>query len=1153
MGRSRVFRTSLLVGAVLCGLVVLYALAGFVLLPYAVERFASRHASEQLGLQLSFGDTDVNPFLLRVEAAGVRLAPLRAAQETAPQPKLEAERVVVDLAWSSFWRPGWSLSELALHGARASVVIGADGRIDWTRLVRRRTAQPAGPPPQLRFEHIVVRGGRLVVLDRSGGEGDALLTAIELDAHDLATHAPQDTAPGRYRLRATVAAGGGMSAHGTLALAPVLQSRGGWALADVKLPAVWPVLRAALDVEFGPVAATLDGSSTYAYEEAASAAGAPAFELQALSLRLGQVAWPPGAGAAAVLRLASLSADGGRLDLPRREVAFPQIALRDGAVRIGIDAQGQLDLPTPLMHASEPTAAHEPRSSATRGAEPGKRVGGWHARVDALRIDGVALHGADHSRSPPLALDIAAIGGRTGLTLEAGAAASPVIRLRGLQARLGDVRLSVAGNGNPEPLLDLDVIEVTGGTLDSAARRIEIEHIASQGGRLAFDLADRTAPRSGTSDGAGAGTSAGASGPAWDYAIGTVSAEGMAVDLRHSGFEPPIVYRAEVRSAMLDNMASAVDAPMRIGMNVGLDGGGTLQAEGTIAQGGTSAALDVQFEHLPLLPLQPLLAQRARAELRSGSLSAQARLTMNRAEDSGLTLRATGSAGLHTVRLDAAGSDDRLLSWQRLQAFGADFDSAKGLLRIARIELQEPGARLVIAADNSVNLGQVLRADAGSAKAAAPARGPPMAVAVERIDLRGGVVDFADLGLVLPFATRITQVHGSVVNIDTRRRERARVQASGEIEPFGSARVEGSLLPFAPRRYLDLDVVMKNVAMPPFSPYTATFAGRKVAEGRLWLDLDYHIENGQLLGRNDLRLSDFRLGERVAAPGAMDLPLDLAVALLTDSAGTIRLSVPVRGDIGKPRVDVGSLLRAAFANTLRRVVAAPFRAIAGLFGSGAGDGRELAQIEFAAGSDALLPPQREKLDVVGRAIAQRPQLRIVVVGPYASGADAEQLRRRAARRELAQMLGESAAPGKEPGLIAYAGEPTRHALQAMFVRYAGGQMSAPGCPSPAAGPSPEATGAVAEDRPYEALFECIAQAYPLPAAALPLLASRRAEAIRAYLVEHGAPEERVRTGRLQAVKVAGEGGVYAALAVEPAAAAQPLARAAETAQGARRD
>ena len=101
--------------------------------------------------------------------------------------------------------------------------------------------------------------------------------------------------------------------------------------------------------------------------------------------------------------------------------------------------------------------------------------------------------------------------------------------------------------------------------------------------------------------------------------------------------------------------------------------------------------------------------------------------------------------------------------------------------------------------------------------------------------------------------------------------------------------------------------------------------------------------------------------------------------------------------------------------------------------------------------------------------------------------------------------------------------------------------------------SPAATGAVAEDRPCEALFECIAQAYPLPDAALPLLASRRAEAISAYLVEHGVPEERVRTGRLQAVKVAGEGGVYAALAVEPAAAAQPLARAAETAQGARRD
>ena len=65
--------------------------------------------------------------------------------------------------------------------------------------------------------------------------------------------------------------------------------------------------------------------------------------------------------------------------------------------------------------------------------------------------------------------------------------------------------------------------------------------------------------------------------------------------------------------------------------------------------------------------------------------------------------------------------------------------------------------------------------------------------------------------------------------------------------------------------------------MPPLSPYAATFAGRKIASGRLWLDLRYKIVKSELAGENKIVMQDFTLGERVEFPDALDLPVDLAV------------------------------------------------------------------------------------------------------------------------------------------------------------------------------------------------------------------------------------------------------------------------------------
>ena len=471
------------------------------------------------------------------------------------------------------------------------------------------------------------------------------------------------------------------------------------------------------------------------------------------------------------------------------------------------------------------------------------------------------------------------------------------------------------------------------------------------------------------------------------------------------------------------------------------------------------------------------------------------------------------------------------------------FASAPNRLVVRDIELTEPGAKLVISKDRKVNVAQIVRkqpggdSPSGEAKAAnradgedgdqtrasaptdtsrpAAQAGPPALDArIERLHLHGGTVDYADLSLVLPFSTRVTSVEGTVVGLATTPGRRAEVQADGEIPPYGSASVEGSLLPTAPTEFLDLRVVFENVAIPPLSPYTATFAGRTVESGKLWLDLDYKIDNTELLGENKIRLADFKLGERVEASGAMDLPLDLAVALLTDDEGRIDLAVPVRGDVDNPSFDVGTLVREAIGNLLKRIVTAPFRALGNLFG-GKDGGEQTARIEFDAGSAALTSQDRERLDQIAQVLAKRPQLKLVVAGPYAPQRDAEALRTQAARAALAAAMGRPVVPGDEPGPIDYGDPRTQRELAQLLDRQAGA-----GSAQALLAADGGATGGKSKDAtaPYRRMFEKLAAQQELSDAALQQLGAQRAQAVVAHLVKSGASAERVQTGRIESVE-----------------------------------
>jgi len=298
--------------------------------------------------------------------------------------------------------------------------------------------------------------------------------------------------------------------------------------------------------------------------------------------------------------------------------------------------------------------------------------------------------------------------------------------------------------------------------------------------------------------------------------------------------------------------------------------------------------------------------------------------------------------------------------------------------------------------------------------------------------------------------------------------------------------------------------------MPPLSPYSATFAGRKIASGKLTLDLQYKIVKGELVGNNKAVMDKFTLGEHVKSPDALDLPLDLAIALLSDSNGRIDVEIPVKGDLDKPEFSYGHLISRAIGKLVTGIVAAPFKALASLFGGTAG--KHPDTISFDPGSGILLPPEMEKLKAIATVLGKRPRLRLAVQGQYGDS-DGEAFRKRDVRAAVAQKLGRKTSPKEVPSAVNVTDAKTQQALEAVFVarhseqalsQFAAAVGKERGKPVQRISGVSALVGRASGDADfYQELLKRLIETTKVPDEKLIQLAQARAHSVISYLVDVG--------------------------------------------------
>jgi len=1119
--------------AIVAGAVLLYAFAGFFLAPYLVKREILRFAGENLQARAAVSEVRVNPFLLTLELKGFELA------EGENPPVAAFDRLFVDLEASSLFRRAWTLNEIVVEHPVVALDIDPQGQLNLARLVDRLTRAAAKPKagekgelPRLAIRRAGIARGAVSLSDRSDATPAQIAAdALDFELHDIST-LPEHG--GDYILKARLPAGATLSWRGKLTLQPIASS-GEVAVRDLRVATVWNFLRDELLLEEPAGTLSLDWRYDMRYGGGALQAAASAIALRAKDLsitRRGETA--------PMLALAEIDLSNGAVDFVRRTVQFPALRARGGRVVYSADASGVANWQQ--IFVDDEGESQRARKNAPPQAET------WRVGLGEVRLDDVALRYADESRRRPLLIETDTGGASLALSLESGEAGKLVLDKIALE--LGKPR--IGSTDADAPVIAFDKASASGGRLDLAARSLAIESIELSGGAArvargkdgAVSIAELFAARTPKPD----------EGEPFDFSIARLAVAGHALSVSDNGTQPAIAYEFADTAIVLENVGSRTEAALKFDVSAKVRQGGTLRATGSFDRGRARAEGKLDVAQLSLKPLEPLLAQHTVLKLAAGHASASGRIVWSGEGRGGgeryvAGLSYVGTASVGELLLNDA-SGERFLSWKELAANRLRIDSRRNRCTIDDVHLVEPGGKIVINKDRTLNVGEVLRkpeqlppSPESPARVPGAEGEPRFTVAVSRVRVEKGALDFADLSLVLPFSTQIRELGGAITGLSSDEGSRAGVQLEGQVEEYGLARIDGTISPFRPKAHTDITVIFRNVHMTPLSPYSVTFAGRKIASGRLSLDLQYKVKDSQLEGENKILLEQFTLGERVESPSAIDLPLDLAIAILTDSNGRIDVAIPVRGNVDQPEFSYGHLVWQAIRTLIRRVVTAPFRALASAFGGGA---ETMDEIVFEAGSARLQPPEREKLSKLAESVSKKPQLRLVVQGRYHEGRDGAALREAALRREIAEKLEIKLAPGEDPGPVTFERARTQRVLEALLAARTGRDDAAAqfaaafgkekGREVTRVNPVLAMVGRASADRElYEAMYRRLIELQPLPASALQDLARQRSAAILKQLAESPSlgPE---RLG--QKAPEAASDGTSAKLSLEAAAKAE---------------
>ncbi|HXJ00297.1 MAG TPA: DUF748 domain-containing protein [Micropepsaceae bacterium] len=580
-----------------------------------------------------------------------------------------------------------------------------------------------------------------------------------------------------------------------------------------------------------------------------------------------------------------------------------------------------------------------------------------------------------------------ALGDKFGLTVDL-----PTLKLR-------DVVLVPKGVTGA-PWISLPSVEISRTRVSLADHKLAVERIQSDNAKLSVWR---------ESDGSlnlmqlfGARTPAGATAPApvatapaapavapsWNLGVGTVDIRGASIEAEDRMVQPAVKMSLAPVALTVSGYSSDPGSTLKLDANLTVGSKGQVAAQGDVKLTPMEANFAIGVDDFELPPLQPYIAASTAMELTGGQFSTKGKFHYMAEPAKGTPgVQFSGDVTLANLATTDAASHQDFIKWQALRIIGIDYRQAPDHLDIARIEALKPYGRVIVTADQTLNVvaiinppgrvSNVAKTEAGSPKAdgnaaKTPASDSTMSMRIGAVRITDGSANFADYSVQPNFAAGMLALNGTVTGLSSDANSRAEVKITGNVDRYAPVDISGTVNLLSAAVFTDIAMNFRNMELTTFNPYSGKYAGYNISKGKLTTELRYKVENRKLDAQHHIVLDQLEFGAATDSKVAVPLPVRLAVSLLKDRDGIIDLNLPVTGSLDDPQFRVGPIIWQAFVGLLTKIVTAPFALLGSLFNGG----EELAYVDFHAGSAALLPDQQEKIVKLSKALAERPQLRL---------------------------------------------------------------------------------------------------------------------------------------------------------------------------------
>ena len=469
--------------------------------------------------------------------------------------------------------------------------------------------------------------------------------------------------------------------------------------------------------------------------------------------------------------------------------------------------------------------------------------------------------------------------------------------------------------------------------------------------------------------------------------------------LTESSSGKPLLREISGLNLTLGPLGSQSDQPSPLNLNATLNAQSTLGFDGALTLTPFALDGDIKQAGLPLKWAQPYLQDLLRITVRDGQLASRTRLALTTNAEGALSkLEVTGGLDIDQLFVLDRADNQRLLQIDRLELSGLHYDGISQQVKIGDILLRKPFARIEINEDGITNLQQLVLPQAASSE---PANGPVPRITIDQVRTEQGNLRFADRSLSPEFVVDIASLSGQSRHISNIPGQRSDLAFNGKVDRYAPVTIRGNTNLLIEQPVLDVAVTFSNLELTTFTPYSSTYAGYAIDKGQLSMKLNYKLQGNRLEGDNDITIKKLQLGEKIKSEQAKDMPLGLAIALLSDANGVIQMNLKVKGNLDQPNFSLGNIFWDVLGNTLRKAITSPFSLLASLTGGT----EDLDELPFLLGEPALTPTQQIRLTKLAQALKERPKISMNIRGKVNFNEERPILQRQKLERVLTKITG----------------------------------------------------------------------------------------------------------------------------------------------------